>query len=66
MEEGLLKISAPEFSKRAFREALVNAFCHRDHTILGSVRVAMDDDVLTISNPGGSIKRVIIENRTEL
>lgn len=28
MEEGLLRVSAPEFSKRAFREALVNAFCH--------------------------------------
>lgn len=28
-EEGLLRISIPEFSKKAFREALVNAFCHR-------------------------------------
>lgn len=62
MEEGLLRISAPEFSKRAFREALVNAFCHRDYTILGSVRVAIDDDGLTISNPGGFIEGVSIEN----
>lgn len=55
-------MSAPEFSKRAFREALVNAFCHRDYTILGSVRVAIDDDGLTISNPGGFIEGITIEN----
>lgn len=62
IEEGLLRMSAPEFSKRAFREALVNAFCHRDYTILGSVRVAIDDDGLTISNPGGFIEGITIEN----
>lgn len=62
IEEGLLRMSAPEFSKRAFREALVNSFCHRDYTMLGSVRVAIDDDGLTISNPGGFIEGVTIDN----
>ncbi|WP_296879518.1 ATP-binding protein [Thomasclavelia sp.] len=62
IEEGLLRMSAPEFSKKAFREALINAFCHRDYTMLGSVRVAIDDDGLTISNPGGFIEGVSIEN----
>lgn len=62
MEEGLFRISIPDFDKRAFREALVNAFCHRDYTMLGRVRVLLDDDGLTISNPGGFIEGVTIEN----
>lgn len=62
IENGLLRMNAPEFSKKAFREAVVNAFCHRDYTMLGSVRVAIDDDGLIISNPGGFIEGVTIEN----
>lgn len=62
IEDGLLRMNAPEFSKKAFREALVNAFCHRDYTMLGSVRVAIDDNGLIISNPGGFIEGVTIEN----
>lgn len=62
IEDGLLRMNAPEFSQKAFREALVNAFCHRDYTMLGSVRVAIDDDGLIISNPGGFIEGVTIEN----
>ena len=62
MEEGLFRISIPDFDKRAFREAVVNAFCHRDYTMLGRVRVLLDDDGLTISNPGGFIEGVTIEN----
>lgn len=62
IEEGLLRINAPEFSRKAFREAIVNAFCHRDYTMLGNVRVAIDDEGLTISNPGGFIEGVNIEN----
>lgn len=62
MEDGLFRISIPDFDKRAFREALVNAFCHRDYTMLGRVRVLLDDDGLTISNPGGFIEGVTIEN----
>lgn len=62
IDEGLFRMNIPEFSKKAFREALVNAFCHRDYTMLGSVRVAIDDDGLTISNPGGFIEGVTINN----
>ena len=62
IEQGLLRMNAPEFSFRAFREAIVNAFCHRDYTMLGGVRVAIDDDGLTISNPGGFVEGVSIDN----
>ena len=62
IEEGLFRISVFDYSKRAFREALVNAFCHRDYTMMGRVRVLLDDDGLTISNPGGFIEGVTLEN----
>lgn len=34
-EYGLFRIPIPEFDWAAFREGLVNAFCHRDYTMLG-------------------------------
>ena len=62
MEYGLFRVPIPEFSDAAFREGLVNAFCHRDYTILQSVRVAIEDEGLTISSPGGFVEGVSLEN----
>ncbi len=62
LEDGLFRISVPEYNKRAFREALVNAFCHRDYTMMGRTRVLIDDYGLTISNPGGFIEGVTLDN----
>lgn len=62
IEEGLFRISIFDFDKRAFREALINAFCHRDYTMLGRVRVEINDDGLLISNPGGFVEGVNINN----
>ena len=43
----------PMYPPRATREALANAFCHRDYSVAGaSVSVAMYDDHLEIINPG--------------
>lgn len=61
-EDGLFRRSVPEFDPRAFREALVNAFGHRDYAALGRVRVLVDKEGLTISNPGGFIEGVSIDN----
>lgn len=62
MEIGLFRVSIPDFDKRAFRESLINAYCHRDYTMLGRVRLQINDEGLTISNPGGFIEGVTIEN----
>lgn len=62
MEIGLFRISIPDFDKRAFREALVNAFCHRDYSSLGRVRLQINDEGMTISNPGGFIEGINAEN----
>ena len=61
-EYGLFRIPIPEFDWAAFREGLVNAFCHRDYTMLGSVRVLLDDEGLSISNPGGFVDGVNLKN----
>ena len=31
--EGLRRVDIPEINKDAFREAIINAFCHRDYSI---------------------------------
>lgn len=62
MEYGLLRIPIPEFAEAAFREGLVNAFCHRDYSILQMVRLAIEDEGLSISSPGGFIEGVNLNN----
>lgn len=62
LEMGIFRMEVPEFDKRAMREAIVNAFCHRDYSIMGRVRVAITDEGLTIANPGGFIEGVTIQN----
>lgn len=62
MEIGLFRISVPDYDTRAFREAVVNAFCHRDYSILGRVRIEIRDEGMTISNPGGFIEGINADN----
>ena len=50
----MIREDRPWYPPRAMREALANALCHRDYTIPGgAVAVAMYDDHLEITNPGG-------------
>lgn len=62
IEIGLFRVPIPEFDKRAIREAIVNAFSHRDYSRLGRVRIAIDDEGMIVSNPGGFIEGVSINN----
>jgi ATP-dependent DNA helicase RecG len=62
MEIGLFRVSIPDIDPRAFRESLVNAYCHRDYSMLGRVRVQLDSDGLTISNPGGFVEGINADN----
>ncbi|MDO5331241.1 MAG: ATP-binding protein, partial [Bacillota bacterium] len=62
MDMGMFRISIPDFDKRAVREAIVNAFSHRDYSRMGRVIVRLDADGLSISNPGGFIEGVSISN----
>ncbi|MDO8948567.1 MAG: ATP-binding protein [Desulfocapsaceae bacterium] len=59
---GLFRVPIPNYDRRAFREAFVNALVHRDFSTLGAVHVKLDDDGLNISSPGGFIEGVNLDN----
>ncbi|MBI2145726.1 ATP-dependent DNA helicase, partial [Candidatus Woesearchaeota archaeon] len=42
----------PEIDKEAFREAVINAFCHRDYYLYDSVNIAIFKNKLEIRSPG--------------
>lgn len=62
IESGMFRLPAPDFNRRALREAIVNAYSHRDYTRLGRVSVVINDDGIRIANPGGFIEGVSITN----
>jgi len=59
---GLFRVGVPDYSERAFREALANAMVHRDYGRQGALHVQWHDDHLEISNPGGFPEGVRIDN----
>lgn len=59
---GLLRVGAPEYSERAFREAVANALIHRDYTRLGAVHIQWYEDRIEVSNPGGFPEGVSVDN----
>lgn len=62
MMMGLYRVGVPNYPERAFREALINALIHRDYTQLGAIHVQWYDDHIDISNPGGFIEGVNLQN----
>lgn len=50
--EGLYRVDVPEIATKAIREALVNAFCHRDWRDPDYVQVAIFKDRVEIRSPG--------------
>lgn len=59
---GLLRVGIPDYSERAFREALANALIHRDYSRLGAVHLQWHADRIEISNPGGFPEGVRLDN----
>ena len=51
--DGLRRIDVPEISMTALREAVINAFCHRDWRDPDFVQIAIYKDRVEIRNPGG-------------
>ncbi len=52
-KEDLKRPSVAKYPKRALREALVNAFAHRDYQLYDPLRVTAFLDRVEISSPGG-------------
>ncbi|HII54229.1 ATP-dependent DNA helicase [Candidatus Micrarchaeota archaeon CG08_land_8_20_14_0_20_49_17] len=68
--EGLARVDVPEIDRSALREAIINAFCHRDYHNPDSVHVAIFNDRVEISSPGLlygglTIERIIKEGVSE-
>jgi ATP-dependent DNA helicase RecG len=62
IQVGLFRVPVPRVDLGAFREAVANALVHRDYHRLGAVHVRLDDEGLTISNPGGLVDGVTLAN----
>jgi ATP-dependent DNA helicase RecG len=59
--KGLYREDMPEISVEAMREAIINAFCHRDYRDSDYVQVAVFKDRVEIRNPGGLFAGLTIE-----
>ncbi|HEX5549024.1 MAG TPA: crosslink repair DNA glycosylase YcaQ family protein [Ktedonobacterales bacterium] len=59
---GLFRVPIPNYDTRSFREAFVNALVHRDYTRLGAVHVRWEQDSISMSNPGGFVEGVTVDN----
>lgn len=62
IQVGLFRVPIPNYDRRAFREAFINALVHRDYSRLGAVHVRLDDDGLTVSSPGGFVEGITLHN----
>ena len=52
-QAGLVMVNVPTFHERAVREAILNAVCHRDYRLPGSVFVRQYARRIEIVSPGG-------------
>lgn len=62
IQVGLFRVPVPNYDRHAFREAFVNALVHRDFSRLGAVHVKLTEEGLSISNPGGFVEGVTLDN----
>lgn len=62
IQVGILRVGIPDYSPRAFREAVANALIHRDYASLGAVHVQLHDERIEIISPGGFPLGVRLDN----
>lgn len=62
IQVGLFRVPVPMVDMGAFREAVANALIHRDYHRMGAVHVRLEDDALVVSNPGGLVDGVTLDN----
>lgn len=59
---GMFRLPIPEYGRVAFREATLNSLLHRDYSQLGTVYLQWQHDQMLISNPGGLLEGVNLQN----
>jgi len=61
-QEGLFIFDIPTFNERVAREALLNAVCHRNYQLSGSVFIRQYRDRLVVESPGGLPTGITLDN----
>lgn len=61
-QDGLFRAEIPTFDEATIREAILNAFCHRDYRTEGSVFVRQFAKRLEVTSPGGLPPGITTEN----
>ena len=61
-QDGMFVFDIPTFNERVVREALLNAICHRNYQLAGSVFVRQYRDRLVVDSPGGFPPDISPEN----
>jgi ATP-dependent DNA helicase RecG len=61
-QEGLFIFDIPTFNERVVREAILNAVCHRNYKMGGSVFVRQYRNRLVVESPGGFPDGVTLDN----
>ncbi len=62
IEEGPFRLGVPAYSEVAIRELLANALVHRDYATNGQIRVAIEDETLSITSTGGFPEGITLGN----
>jgi len=62
VQVGLFRVGIPSVDPRSLREALVNALIHRDYSRMGAIYVRMEPEAVSVSNPGGFVEGVTLQN----
>jgi ATP-dependent DNA helicase RecG len=62
IQVGFLRVPIPDYAPEAFREAVLNAVLHRDYARLGAVHIQFHADHLFITNPGGFLEGITLDN----
>lgn len=62
LQVGLFRVPVPKVDMGAYREAVANALIHRDYHRLGAMHVRLENDALVVSNPGGLVDGVTLDN----
>lgn len=60
--EGMERITKIRIPESAYREAVANAIIHRDYLAAGNIQIAMFQDRITVSSPGGLPQGITREN----
>lgn len=61
-QDGLFVLDVPTFDERVVREVILNAVCHRDYQLGGSVFIRQYPNRLVVDSPGGFPPDITLDN----